>query len=285
MRISKITKNQFAIFGVSFLAITIITGLSNSAFAEPKEKIVICHIGEFGLETLSVSGNAEAAHLAHGDTLGACTDVPPPAPTLLTPVDDAVIDRSTTPFVHFSWSEVFDDDGIDFYNLVVRDGENQVVYNINTNDDDDDSDMSNFPVDGGYTWNVRATDNNANQGPFAATSFSFEIVTDNTPPPAPTLLSPADDAVICRGDSATILFEWTEPFDESGIDHYELRVLDGEGQVVYTVINDNTDDNDPSIANFPVDDEYFWNVRATDGSGNEGPFAAVSNSFNIFTVC
>jgi len=46
-----------------------------------------------------------------------------------------------------------------------------------------------------------------------------------------------------------------------------------------------SDDLCPIVANFPVDGEFFWNVKATDGSGNEGPFAASSFSFSIFTVC
>ena len=293
MRINKITKNQFAILGVSLLAITLIAGLSLSpAFAEPKEKIVLCHIGEFGPETISVSGNAEAAHLAHGDSLGECEDVPPLAPTLLTPADDAVIDRSTTSNILFVWNTVFDDDGIDFYNLVVRDGENQVVYNINddiddnTNDDTNDNDASiaNFPVDGVYTWNVRATDNNGNQGPFAATSFSFIVGDSTTTPPAPTLLTPVDNAVIDESETPFVHFSWSYPVG-SGVAEYELRVLDGENQVVYNINDDinedtNDDDDDASIANFPVD-EYFWNVRITDAFGNVGPFAATSFSFEV----
>ena len=279
MRINKITKHQFTILGVSLLAITIIAGLSfDTAFAEKKDKVVLCHIGEFGLETLSVSGNAQAAHIAHGDTLGECTDIPPPAPTLLTPADDAVIDRSTTSFIHFSWSEVFDDDGIDHYELRVLDGESQVVYNINQ--DTDQPSIANFPVDGQYTWNVRATDGNGNVGAFAATSFSFIIGDSTTTPPAPTLLTPADNAVIDESETSFVPFSWSYPVG-SGIVEFELRVLDGENQVVYNIDQDtdtdtNTDTNQPGIANFPVD-EYNWSVRGTDAFGNVGPFATPLN--------
>ena len=111
-----------------------------------------------------------------------------------------------------------------------------------------------------------------------------DILIDDTPPAAPTLLTPVDNAVICRGDSDTILFEWSEVADESGIDHYEIRVLDGESQVVF-IADVNGDGIDDWNITAEADGEYFWNVKATDGAGNEGPFAAVSFSLSIVTVC
>ncbi len=111
-----------------------------------------------------------------------------------------------------------------------------------------------------------------------------DILTDDTPPAAPTLLTPVDDAVICRGDSDTILFEWSEVVDESGIAKYELRVLDGETQVVYNINTNDNDDNGLDVADLS-DGIHFWNVKATDGAGNEGQFAAASFSLSIVTVC
>ena len=158
----------------------------------------------------------------------------------------------------------------------------------NTNDDtnDDDAGIANFPVDGEYTWNVRAVDGAGNQGAFAATSFSFIVGDSTTTPAAPTLLTPVDNAVIDISETSFVHFSWSYPVG-SGVAQYELRVLDGENQVVYNINEDNDDpgiggidedNNDPGIANFPVD-EYFWNVRATDVFGNVGPFAATSFSF------
>jgi len=48
--------------------------------AEPADKVSICHVppGNPGnAHTIVVSGNATEAHLAHGDTLGACETGPP----------------------------------------------------------------------------------------------------------------------------------------------------------------------------------------------------------------
>ncbi len=119
---------------------------------------------------------------------------------------------------------------------------------------------------------------------FQTVTDAKDILTDDTPPAAATLLTPVDDAVICRGDSDTILFEWSEVIDESGIAEYELRVLDGETQVVYNINTNDNDDNGLDVADLS-DGIHFWNVKATDGAGNEGQFAAASFSLSIVTVC
>lgn len=186
MRENRISKNKFAILGVSLLAISLIAGLSlNPAFAEPKGKIIICHEGDEGPETISVNENAKDAHLAHGDTLGACGDVTPPAaPTLLGPADGSVFDLSEDTSILFSWSEVSDPSGVS-YTLRILDGEGQTVFSKDINKDtntnspgfqyseDIDSDTDSPGV---YLWNVFATDGAGNEGPFATTSFSFTLV-------------------------------------------------------------------------------------------------------------
>lgn len=49
----------------------------SSSQAKKKKKVTICHSGQ----TITVSKKALNAHLAHGDTLGACSSPPTPPPT------------------------------------------------------------------------------------------------------------------------------------------------------------------------------------------------------------
>ena len=103
---------------------------------------------------------------------------------------------------------------------------------------------------------------------------------DTTPPPAPTLLTPIDGVIFDRSETPSILFTWASN-DLSFCCNYTLQVLDGEGQTVVFNINEDTNDDDRGIGDFPLDGEYFWNVKETDGAGNEGPFAEKSFSFII----
>jgi hypothetical protein len=103
---------------------------------------------------------------------------------------------------------------------------------------------------------------------------------DIYPPPAPTLIAP-DGTVFDRCTTDSISFNFTRPADQSGINFFTIEVRDSEAQLVYLDTNGDTDAFNPGIAHFPVDGEYFWNVKATDRVGNEGPFAEVSYSFKI----
>jgi len=76
------TQKITAIFGIAVLAAILLGGLtlSQSAFAGgPSDagKVTICHNGDDGPETITVSGNAVQKHIdKHGDTVGECVDEP-----------------------------------------------------------------------------------------------------------------------------------------------------------------------------------------------------------------
>ena len=67
--------------------VLLVGGLVGAAGAAA-EKIDLCHLpGTPDETTLNVSQNAVGAHIAHGDTLGSCDDLPePPPPPILTEV-------------------------------------------------------------------------------------------------------------------------------------------------------------------------------------------------------
>ena len=106
---------------------------------------------------------------------------------------------------------------------------------------------------------------------------------DDTPPPALTLMTPLDGAVIDRTKNPTILFSGSAVTDRNGIDHYSIQIVDDKNLVFSRDIDTSQDKMSwtLSVSELDVNTAYFWNARVTDGAGNEGPFAASSFSFTI----
>ena len=102
-------------------------------------------------------------------------------------------------------------------------------------------------------------------------------------PSALTLLTPLDGAVIDRSKNPTILFSGSAVADRNSIDHYSIQIFDGENLVFSNTIDKNQDEMSCtlSISELDSNTDYFWNARAADGAGNEGPFAAGSFRFTI----
>jgi len=95
------------ILAISLIVVLLIVAITfDDAFAAKggNAKVTICHIlpgNPDNAHTITMSEKSVPSHLAHGDILGECVEdtTPPLAPTLLTPLDGAVIDKSedTTP--------------------------------------------------------------------------------------------------------------------------------------------------------------------------------------------
>ncbi len=132
------------------------------------------------------------------------------------------------------------------------------------------------------TWRLSYTDVNGNAvAPGAFKIICAELEGDNIPPLAPTLLGPADEVIIDRSQTPSILFSWaSQDLPYAFCCNFTLRVLDGEGQTVF-ITSDEAEPILVAITNFLLNDEYFWNVKETDGAGNEGAFAPSSFSFTI----
>ncbi len=105
----------------------------------------------------------------------------------------------------------------------------------------------------------------------ASTSTDNTVTYDITPPPAPTLLSPAGDSLT---NDNTVDLDWSDVSDPSTPVQYQVQV------------DNNNDFSSPeydsgwisaSDATTPAlgDDTYNWRARAKDGAGNVGPWSGV----------
>ena len=105
-----------------------------------------------------------------------------------------------------------------------------------------------------------------------STTFSMEAES----PPAPTLISPADGTRVGFVGEGTPTFEWQTVTDNSGINHYELRVSVDEG-FSDLQIEQQLPPPDPDTGTISyIPDEalpygtYYWQVRAIDNARNMG---------------
>jgi hypothetical protein len=96
--------------------------------------------------------------------------------------------------------------------------------------------------------------------------YDTYVRVDLTPPPAPTLVSPADGSA--TNDSKPT-FDWSDVSDISGIT-YEINVYDSVGISKGRLISSEF----TPIESLPSD-VYFWRVRAIDDVGNESPWSEV----------
>ena len=119
-------------------------------------------------------------------------------------------------------------------------------------------------------------------GNFSPASATVRVTTpatsggDTTAPLAPMLLRPIIGDIV----STVPTFIWRTVTDPSGVT-YELQVADGYNffapWIVVDVVNINTDRYTPS--SLTAGRNYYWRVRAIDGSGNVGPWSSVEHFF------
>ncbi|MHA1741532.1 MAG: hypothetical protein ACTSVD_05515, partial [Candidatus Thorarchaeota archaeon] len=189
-------------------------------------------------------------------------------------------ENSRSAQITFSWIEAIDNtayttdvSGIDYYELWI----------------DNDSDMKSpenvltYPSttatitlpDNIWYWAIVVYDKAGNKDN-SQLATPWKLTVDNTPPPAPALSAPDNDA---ETNDNTPKFEWQEVFDVTGVT-YEIWIdntptFDNSGG---HLIIENTD-NTWFIPSFELGDErYYWRVRAWDGkdwnaSRENGPFS------------
>ena len=215
------------------------------------------------LEAANPIGGADSADFTDGEfynILKASVNFPPPA------IHGAwrnVLTKDSTP--GFNWTLVR---GARAYEIIIASdsGFSRVVTSQVTNSL---SVNLNSPLDDGkYYWRVRAYNGNLEPGRFSQTQ-SFTI--DTTAPPAPLLMSPAENAKV----STRPFFQW-ERLDTATKYHIEVDNNPDFSSPEYTSSKQEASVRMPRLAR----GTYFWRVRANDQAGNLGIWS-VSFTFII----
>lgn len=89
------------------------------------------------------------------------------------------------------------------------------------------------------------------------------------PLPAPTLLSPANDARLAPGQSVT--FDWT---DVAGAASYSIQIDDADTFTAPLTVSQTVTQSGTTLGGLPTQ-RLWWRVRANDASGNPGAWSAV----------
>jgi hypothetical protein len=201
-------------------------------------------------------GGANTANFTNGeiyDISKASVNFPPPAVRgfwrhILT-------DDSTPPL---GWMPVL---GAQAYEVVIAsdDGFSHVVTSQVTRSLS--LDVTSPLADGKYYWHVRAYNVNLEAGRFSQTR-SFTV--DTTPPPAPSLISPAENARV----STRPFFQW-ERLDAATKYHIQVDNNLDFSSPEYTSSKQEASIRMPRLAR----GTYFWRVRANDQAGNLGSWS------------
>jgi parallel beta-helix repeat protein len=193
------------------------------------------------------------------------SNIAPTAPSLLEPRGNAY-ENDPTPL--FRWENSIDPEGDSIrYTLQIDDEASfstPLVYeNIGIIENQHELPAENALLDGVYYWRVGARDmvNSENW------SEAFVLTIDTTSPPAPTLVSPENNAV---GDSLTQAFRWTEPEPDVT---YDIQI-DDEPSFTPPHVHENIGLTENSYSyTFTSNGTYYWRVRAEDMANNYGPWA------------
>jgi uncharacterized protein YegP (UPF0339 family) len=186
-----------------------------------------------------------------------------PAPTLSSPANNSELSSSS---VLFRWNAV---SGATKYQLEVLRGTETAPFKDVTVGNITMSEQFGFLRDGTqYRWRVRAGNNTG----WGAWSGYFTL-TSGSIPVAPTLLSPANDAIV---PGFQISFQWNAV---TGANKYELEVVDksNSAYVTKSILGDVTSSLERG---FPNDaSNYKWRVRAGSSEG-WGPWSDYRNFTN-----
>lgn len=189
---------------------------------------------------------------------------PPPAPLLAAP-GDAATTTDTTP--DFDWTDVTDPCGVTYQIQADNSGAAFPSPELAASNLAPSAFTPAAPLaTGTYSWRVRAIDGAGNPGPWSAV---WTISIDG-PPPAPTLLSPADLA--CTSTTPTL--DWSDVTDPTGVT-YEIQLDDTSSLFPSPEVN--VTGLAPSTYTTPAlaGGTYYWRVRAVDGTSDAGPWSAV----------
>ncbi len=188
---------------------------------------------------------------------------PPPAPQLLSPQNDSVLNYTPT----LTWRGVNDTlSGVKYYEVMVDDNPSFSspivdIYTASTN-----YSFSSNLTQGTYYWKVRAIDNVNNVGIWSSV-YHFTIALN--PPPSPTLLSPTNNTWF---NIATLTFDWTDVSGQVATAYYEMEIDVSMNFTSPTKYN--TTASQITISNI-TEGWYYWRVRAIDVANNTGMWSDI----------
>jgi hypothetical protein len=181
---------------------------------------------------------------------------PPPVPVLLSPADGENL-NTRTPLLR--WENVWDISGPLSYNLRVEYGP-VTVYDVTLSENA--WQVPPLPVDGIYSWRVRARDGAGNWSPFSP-SRTFQL--DTAPPPAPSPLSPENGENLRE-----VEFRWTPVAENSLPVRYRVKLSDDPSFSHENAVSGWVEGENWRM-DLPLPDGiWYWRVQARDNAGNEG---------------
>lgn len=197
------------------------------------------------------------------------TTPPQPAPVISssTHPDENIWYSKNNPL--FSWTTPQDVSGIAGYSYIL----DQIAETIPDTVIDTIGNSASYTdvLDGIWYFHVRAQDSAGNWG----NPGHYQVRIDITPPPLPTLLSPADNSAT-KYPKPT--FDWSDVTDDgSGLANYEIEV-DNNSNYISPEYSATPTVSTAKPGTDLLDDTYYWHVRAKDNAGN---YSAWTGSWRV----
>ncbi|MHA1779109.1 MAG: Ig-like domain-containing protein, partial [Candidatus Heimdallarchaeaceae archaeon] len=219
--------------------------------------------GVYNWRVTAIDGAGNYASWTAFLTLNVDRTAPSP-PELYTPSNNEVTTNSQPPF---SWSIIAD---AEYYQIQISYVDDFTMNLIDTTVTSTTFKPSNPLPDGVWYWHVRAVDHAGNVGDW---SVSFVLTVDTHGPPAPSIVSPEDSALL---NTSSINFDWTDSPEAVG---YQILVST-DSDFTSAVINTTTTSSSYSAT---LDDgTYYFKVRAYDALNNLGEWSDIC-TFTIDT--
>ena len=188
----------------------------------------------------------------------------PSTPSLLAPADGVL--TATNP-VAFSWTDVWDANGIADYRIEVDDSA-AFAAPLEYASTRTTASATVGLLSGTHFWRVYARDTAGN---VSAWSPARSFVLDTTPPSTPSPLLPADGAAFLTGRAD---LDWTDSGDTSGIAGYDAQVA--PDSTFGSAIEWSGTTAGSAVTTAPLSSGlHYWRVRARDNAGNVSPWSAV----------
>ncbi|GEM_PF-2666500 len=171
------------------------------------------------------------------------------------------------PVVELDWSDASDPDGIQGYQVQVSTDSTWVAPPVWTGSSSVSSITTSALPEAALSWRVRAVDTLGNLGAWSTATFRL----DSTPPTAPSLVTPANGALVL---AAGLMLDWTDTTDNLVTLTYDVE-LDSDS--AFTAPLTWSGSTYPSYAYVPTfaDGLYSWRVRSRDTAGNTSAWSAV----------